>query len=572
MEAVLMILPLTPAAIMALPASWMPIMTPRAFTSMILCQIASEASRNGSGLLKPALLTITLIEPNCFVHAAMASRTEDLSVTSTRWKIAWPPLPATISLATARPFTSSRSAITTENPSARRPAAIARPMPLAAPVTTAPSLLFDDMFVPSGAALLLSLRFLSLRFVGQSDFDALLRILSEFEGFDALGEIEEVRLNRRKIELGAGEEPHSRWPDAGRTDRALDGERLALNLGQLDRNLGADANADKGNAPAGAHIIKHRRQRGVVARGLDDQIGALAAGQLQHFGDRIARAGIDSYIDANFLGRRTAQRQRVDQDHARAHPPGRRCRAQADIAAAGHDHGLRPIGAPVCLDCVVAAGERLDQRAGLEAHPLGQLVQPFGAGLEQLRIGAVDAETEMIDLLAAFDHAFADHRVAGLEAADGLAGLDYFARPFVARDHRIVDRDDILTAVELVVRMADADCAHAHEHLVRSDRRRRQILDLKFARFVDHQCLHIRSPPKWPAASLSRHLDKYFHLVAGGIEQGLEALIDNIVGLDLRRYDLVHRIDTALHHADDLRPHRHGVAPGGFDGDILQGP
>jgi hypothetical protein len=57
------------------------------------------------------------------------------------------------------------------------------------------------MFVPSGAALLLSLRFLSLRFVGQSDFDALLRILSEFEGFDALGEIEEVRLNRRKIEL-----------------------------------------------------------------------------------------------------------------------------------------------------------------------------------------------------------------------------------------------------------------------------------------------------------------------------------------------------------------------------------
>src|SRR6478735_6780347 len=194
------------------------------------------------------------------------------------------------------------------------------------------------MFVPSGAAFLLSLRFLSfrflslrfsslrflflrflslrflsLRFVGQSDFDALLRILSEFEGFDALGEIEEVRLNRRKIELGAGEEPHSRWPDAGRTDRALDGERLALNLAQLDRNLAADADADKGNAPAGAHIIKHRRQRGVVARGLDDQIGALATGQLQHFGDRIARAGIDSYIDANFLSGRTAQRQRVGQ-------------------------------------------------------------------------------------------------------------------------------------------------------------------------------------------------------------------------------------------------------------------
>src|SRR6476619_7365361 len=136
------------------------------------------------------------------------------------------------------------------------------------------------MFVPSGAALLLSLRFLSLRFlslrflslrflslrfVGQSDFDALLRILSEFEGFDALGEIEEVRMNRRKIELCAGEEPHSRWPDAGRTDRALDGERLALIFAELVRILAADADADKGNAPAGAYIIKLRGQRGVVA-------------------------------------------------------------------------------------------------------------------------------------------------------------------------------------------------------------------------------------------------------------------------------------------------------------------
>src|SRR5215471_16390284 len=70
------------------------------------------------------------------------------------------------------------------------------------------------------------------------------------------------------------------------------------------------------------------------------------------------------------------------------------------FSAAGDDHGFGRIGAAVCLDCIVPAGERLDQRAGLEAHSLGQLVQPFGAGLEQLRIGAIDAETEMIDLLA----------------------------------------------------------------------------------------------------------------------------------------------------------------------------
>ena len=79
-------------------------------------------------------------------------------------------------------------------------------------------------FVASGAALF------SLSCVGQSHFDALLRILSEFEGFDAFGEVEEVRLNRRKIELGAGEEAQGRRPNAGRADRALDGERLALKL------------------------------------------------------------------------------------------------------------------------------------------------------------------------------------------------------------------------------------------------------------------------------------------------------------------------------------------------------
>src|SRR4029077_12752472 len=155
-------------------------------------------------------------------------------------------------------------------------------------------------FVGSGAAPLWY-----LRFVGQSHLDALLRILSEFEGFDTLGEIEEVRLNRREIELGAGQEPQSRGPNARRTDRALDGQRLSLNLAELDRNLAADADADKGNAPTDAHIIEHRRQRGVVARGLDDQIGALAAGQLKHLANRIARAGIDRGVDAEFLRRRT---------------------------------------------------------------------------------------------------------------------------------------------------------------------------------------------------------------------------------------------------------------------------
>src|SRR5215469_4510893 len=70
----------------------------------------------------------------------------------------------------------------------------------------------------------------------------------------------------------------------------------------------------------------------------------------------------------------------------------------------------------------------------------------------------------------------------------------------------------------------------------------------------------------------SRHLDQHLHLIAGGIEQGLEALLDDIVRLDLSRYHLVDRIGAALDHADDPRPHRHVIAPGRFDGDILQRP
>ena len=73
---------------------------------------------------------------------------------------------------------------------------------------------------------------------------------------------------------------------------------------------------------------------------------------------------------------------------------------------------------------------------------------------------------------AALDHAFADYAVALLEAADGFAGLDDLTRPLVAGSHRIVDRDDVLAAVELVVGMANADRAHAHEDLMRSNRRR----------------------------------------------------------------------------------------------------
>src|SRR5262245_16528732 len=77
---------------------------------------------------------------------------------------------------------------------------------------------------------------------------------------------------------------------------------------------------------------------------------------------------------------------------------------------------------------------------------------------------------------------------------------------------------------------------------------------------------------KGSMASPSRHRDEDLHLIAAGVEQGLEALVDDVVGLDLSRDHLVHGIGTPLDHADDPGPHRHVVAPGGFDGDVLQRP
>src|SRR3954452_10430500 len=104
------------------------------------------------------------------------------------------------------------------------------------------------------------------RGIGQRDLDASRRILAELECLDSLGQVEEMGLNRREIEFGPRQEPQTRRPYAGRADRALDGQRLALDLSELDRNLAADADADESDATTGPRIIEHGRQGGVVTR------------------------------------------------------------------------------------------------------------------------------------------------------------------------------------------------------------------------------------------------------------------------------------------------------------------
>ena len=144
-----------------------------------------------------------------------------------------------------------------------------------------------------------------------------------------------------------------------------------------------------------------------MARGLDHEVSPLPAGQLVDLGDRTAVGRFDDVMHAQLERSIAAQRQRVDQDHSRPHTLGGGGCAQADIAAARNQHGLRGVGAAVYVDRVIATREWLDQRPGLEADARRQPMQPGRPRLEILRIGAVDAEAEMVDPLAALDHAFA---------------------------------------------------------------------------------------------------------------------------------------------------------------------
>src|SRR5207344_2635340 len=96
-------------------------------------------------------------------------------------------------------------------------------------------------------------------------------------------------------------------------------------------------------------------------------------------------------------------------------------------------------------------------------------VQPRRLGDEVLGVGSADREAEVV--VAVVDDAFAHDAMAGTKGGDGAANLGDLARPLVARNDRIGDRDDVAALVELEVRMADADVPRAHEYLVRRDRR-----------------------------------------------------------------------------------------------------
>ena len=102
---------------------------------MTRCQTSSVTSRNGSGLLKPALLNITSRPSNAVTHASIIRRMSARWDTSPAAATAEPP-DSLIAVAACSAPDSSMSATHTLAPSAARRSAMPRPMPCAAPVTT----------------------------------------------------------------------------------------------------------------------------------------------------------------------------------------------------------------------------------------------------------------------------------------------------------------------------------------------------------------------------------------------------------------------------------------------------
>ena len=147
---------------------------------------------------------------------------------------------------------------------------------------------------------------------------------------------------------------------------------------------------------------------------------------------------------------------------------GRHDAQQPDRPATDDRHGIGRVD-PVGTDGgVVRDRERLDHRALCERETLWQLVKPLTARLEVFGVGAVDRKAEMISP-ARPDDALAYDCITRREPADGRAGLDDLAAPFVAGDDRIRDRNDVAALVELEVRVTDTDGVGADEDVVGAD-------------------------------------------------------------------------------------------------------
>lgn len=135
LEAMYTMSPPSPWAVITRAASRDTRNEPRAMTECWTSQSFAVVSRSGLEMDSPALLTTRSTPPNASSADRNAApiRSSDVTSTATATALSGPPNSA----ATAAAFAASRSATTTQAPSATSRCAIARPMPLPAPVTSA---------------------------------------------------------------------------------------------------------------------------------------------------------------------------------------------------------------------------------------------------------------------------------------------------------------------------------------------------------------------------------------------------------------------------------------------------
>ena len=116
-------------------------------------------------------------------------------------------------------------------------------------------------------------------------------------------------------------------------------------------------------------------------------------------------------------------------------------------------------------------------------------MQPLRPRLEELGIGAIDREAEVISAVGTHD-AFAHYRVPGVQALHVAADLGHLSGPLVTRNDRIAHRDDVLAIQEFKVGVADPDSARSDEHLLWPDLGRLAVRDDRALWRLKDQRLH----------------------------------------------------------------------------------
>ena len=118
------------------PNTWQLRNMPVMLVSITRSQSASLISSVGTRLVVPAAYTMMSSRPKVSTQASLTRSSSDVSATSAGTRRVRRPRPS-ISAATASTFAARRPVTTTSAPASARPRAMARPMPLVPPTTTA---------------------------------------------------------------------------------------------------------------------------------------------------------------------------------------------------------------------------------------------------------------------------------------------------------------------------------------------------------------------------------------------------------------------------------------------------